>query len=176
MRSVAVSCEAGAALVRAADFDFKERQGCREPVLTAKASHCLAVRWSDVRPGPRKDGQVEYFTAPVSKDNVKQYGIFAGRAAAVEGRGREWRAGELLGDYVSLEDAPNFGSVIDLVFDRQGQLRSVALAPDISGRTPLTQIYSRFGPDAGWDPGDDFVVLPHTTKEVQDLLPAADSD
>lgn len=132
----------------------------------------LAVQWTDVRPGPRKDGDVQYFTTPVSKQNVKEYGVFSNRPAAVQGLGREWRAGELIGDYVSLEDVANYGSVVDLVFDRQGRLLSIALAPDISRGDVMRRFYSSYyGSDPGWDPGDDFIVLPYSTTEVNEMIP-----
>lgn len=132
----------------------------------------LAVRWTDVRPGPREDGEVQYFTAPVSKQNVKEYGVFSNRPAAVRGKGREWRAGELIGDYVSLEDATDYGSVVDLVFGPEGKLLSIALVPDISRGDITNRFYSRYyGSDPGWDPGDDFVVLPYSTEEIHQMIP-----
>ena len=132
----------------------------------------LAIEWTDVVPGPRKDGEVQYFIAPVSKDNVQQFGIFTNRKPAVQGKGREWRAEELIGDYVSLEDAPDYGSVTDLVFNRQGKLLSIALVPDITRGYPGLRFYNRFPAGGnGWDPGDDFVVLPYTTKDVKKIIP-----
>lgn len=132
----------------------------------------LAARWSDVTPGPREHGDVQYFISPVTKQNVQKFGVFTNRPAAVEGQGREWRAAELLGDYVGLKDNSDYGSVVDLVFDRQGRLLSIALAPEITGRSPGRTFFSPFtGADPGWDPGDDFVVLPYTTTDVQQIIP-----
>lgn len=133
----------------------------------------LAVKWSDVKPGPKNadnDYEVEYLTVPVAKRNIEEYGLFKDKPKAVEGRAREWRASELMGDYINLKDMDDYGRVTDLMFDKQGRLQAIAAAPDISGS--IIPFYARFsGNDAGWDPGDEYYEIPYTRQEIAKLLP-----
>lgn len=113
---------------------------------------------------------MQYVTVPVSNKNIEESGLFKDKPEAVEGKPREWRASELIGDSVDLKDVDDYGSVTDLMFDREGQLRAVAAAPDLN--SPLLEHYAPYsGDDAGWDPGDDYYVIPYTQQEIQDLLP-----
>lgn len=130
----------------------------------------LAVQWDDVTPGPKTDFALQYVTVPVTKTNVGEFGLFKDKPESIEGKPREWRASELIGDYVELKDVNDYGSVTDLMFDRQGQLRAVAAAPAQYGsKLDFYAPYS--GADAGWDPGDDYYVIPYTKQQIQDLLP-----
>jgi sporulation protein YlmC with PRC-barrel domain len=130
----------------------------------------LAVAWNDLKVGERDDDEIEYFTAPVTKQNVEEYGLFKDKQKAVKGGKREWRASELLGDYISLKDVDDYGVVNDLMFDRQGQLRGVAAAPDID--SPVLQFYAPYsGGDKGWDPGDEYYEIPYSRSELEKLLP-----
>lgn len=130
----------------------------------------LAVNWEDVTPGPKTDYELEYVTVPVTEGNVEEFGIFQDKPKSVKGGPREWRASELLGDYVSLEDSYNYGTVSDLVFDAKGQLRSIATAPDVS--SSLLSFYAPYsGEDKGWDPGDEYYVVPYSEAELKKLLP-----
>lgn len=129
----------------------------------------LAIDFDELQPGPRANGDVKYFTAPVTTQNVEEHGIFKDKQEAGAGK-REWRATELIGDYVSVKDSDEYGVVSDLMFDKSGQLRGVAIGPDLHGSVlPFWTAYS--GTDQGWDPGDDYYVLPYSTKEIAALLP-----
>jgi sporulation protein YlmC with PRC-barrel domain len=130
----------------------------------------LAVKWSDVTVGPRRDGDAQYVTVPVTKRNVEEYGIFKDKPKSVQGGPREWRATELLGDYISLKDVDNYGSVTDLMFDKNGKLRAIAASPDFQGS--ILSFYTHYsGDDKGWDPGDDYYVLPYSKSELEEILP-----
>lgn len=133
----------------------------------------LAVNWEDVKPGPKSkenDYRLQYVTVPVTKSNVEEFGLFKDKPDAVKGRAREWRASELVGDYISLKDMNDAGTVSDLMFDKQGQLRAIAAAPDITGS--LFPFYARYsGDDKGWDPGDQYYEIPYTRQEIAELLP-----
>ena len=130
-------------------------------VLTAIAGSMVTVE-------PK--GETRRITVPITKANVEKYGLFEHKEKAVSGRPREWRATELLGDYLSLKDIEDYGSVTDLMFDRQGRLRGIAASPEID--SPVVRFYAPFsGNDAGWDPGDDYYVLPYSAEEIEKLLP-----
>jgi sporulation protein YlmC with PRC-barrel domain len=132
----------------------------------------LAIDWSDVKVGPREDGDPQYVTAPVTKQNVEEFGLFKDRKKAVKGGPREWRATELLGDYISLKDVDQYGSVTDLMFDKSGKLRAIAASPDFRGS--IVRFYAPYsGIDKGWDPGDEYFVLPYSEGELKDVLPKA---
>lgn len=132
----------------------------------------LAIDWSDVQAGPRDNGDLQYVTAPVTKQNVEEFGVFKDRKKAIEGGPREWRATELLGDYVSLKDMDQYGSVTDLMFDKSGKLRAIAASPDFHGS--VVRFYARYsGNDKGWDPGDEYYVLPYSEGELSEVLPKA---
>lgn len=132
----------------------------------------LAIKWSDVTVGPRKDGDPQYVTAPVTKQHVEEFGLFDDRKQAVKGGSREWRATELLGDYISLKDVDDYGSVTDLMFDKSGKLRAIAASPDFRGS--IVSFYAPYsGTDKGWDPGDEYFVLPYSESELKEVLPKA---
>lgn len=114
--------------------------------------------------------EVDYITVPVTERNVEEHGVFEDKQASIAGKPREWRASELLGDYVSLEDVENYGSVHDLVFDQQGQLRMIATSPDF-GRTLSSSFLAPYGPGESWQPGEEYYVLPYTQSELSKLLP-----
>jgi len=60
---------------------------------------------------------------------------------------REWRANELLGDYASLEDAPRYGLVSDLIFDQNGHARGVVV--ERAGGEAFAYPYTGVRPGAG---------------------------
>lgn len=128
----------------------------------------LAVGFKHVQAGPKGPEDIEYLTVPITKRNVEEYGLFKDKPKSVKGGEREWRATELLGDYVNLKDFENYGSVTDLMFDRQGQLRAIAASPDRSGS--ILSFYTQYQHD-GWEPGDEYYVIPYTSKEIHDLVP-----
>jgi len=76
---------------------------------------------------------------------------------------REWRANELLGDYASLEDAPRYGLVSDLIFDQNGRARGVIV--ERAGGEVFAYPYAGVRPGAGAYPlpyrAADALRLPH---------------
>jgi sporulation protein YlmC with PRC-barrel domain len=129
----------------------------------------LAVDWDDVSvQGSGFD--VDYLNVPVTKQNVEEHGIFEDKQASAEGKQREWRASELIGDYVNLEDVEDYGSVADLVFDREGQLQMISAAPDF-GRSLNRSFLAPYDTVDGWDPGEEYYVLPYKESELRKLLP-----
>lgn len=130
----------------------------------------LAVEWIDLRVIARSEHGIEALMAPVTKQNVEKFGLFKNKRSAVRGGEREWRASELLGDTISLKDIENYGTVTDLMFDRNGQLRAIAASPDIS--QSILQFYAPYsGDDSDWDPGDEYYTLPYSSKELREILP-----
>lgn len=135
--------------------------------LFGTGGRSLAVNWNELTPHRDQNGDTDYFTAPVTKQNVQQYGVFKNKEAAQNGK-REWRASELIGDYINLKDLANYGVVTDLVFDKQGQLRMVAASPDVTNS--LLEFYTPYMSN-GWEPGEDYYVVPYTRSEIANLLP-----
>jgi hypothetical protein len=130
----------------------------------------LAVRWSDVSVGPRNAHGIEYVQVPVTKQSMRKYGVFSDTTASTHGEGREWRATELIGDYINLKQVNRYASVTDLIFDRDGRLRAIAASPDVHGT--ILRFYTPFsGQDPGWDPGDRYYVVPFTAEELAAIVP-----
>jgi sporulation protein YlmC with PRC-barrel domain len=133
----------------------------------------LAVGWGDVKLGKRSGGEIEYFTVPVTKQNVEEFGLFRDVGEAKGGK-REWRANELMGDTINLKDLANYGIVTDLIFDSQGRLRAIAAAPDL--RSSIREFFTPWSHgDAGWDPGDPFYLIPYSRAELEKVLPGKDN-
>ncbi len=87
----------------------------------------LRVPWNEVSVDP--SANFEYIEVPFTQgDDFERYAA-DGREAAGEGQ-REWRADELIGDYVSLDDSPvegDYGTVNDIMFTRDGEVDSVVV-------------------------------------------------
>jgi len=59
----------------------------------------LSVNWKDIKVGP----DIGYVNTPLTAEGVEKYGLFDGMADQVAKGPREWRATELIGDYVNLK-------------------------------------------------------------------------
>ena len=126
----------------------------------------LAVAWNQVEVGP----QGEYVTVPVTEKTVEQYGMFDGHPERASVKPRDWRATELIGDYVRLENDTDYGYVQDIVFDGQGKLQAVVVEPDVGfGGAHGPYAYPFYGYGYGWDPGKDYYDMPYASDEVRDL-------
>ena len=132
-----------------------------EGALDVGGTH-LRVPWEEVRPAPGLDT----VAVPVTRDNVQDYGLFLDFQAREP---RAFRATELIGDYVSLEDHPAYAIVDDLVFSPAGELRAVVVAPDVAfARTyggpvgPFPLPYYAYD----FDPGVDFLDLPYRSGDI----------
>jgi sporulation protein YlmC with PRC-barrel domain len=86
---------------------------------------------------------------------------------------RSYRATELIGDYVSLKDVRGYGTVRDLVFDNNGQLQAVVVAPDVGYGVggPYAYPYYGYGAGWGWAPGNNYYNLPYSQSEISQLGP-----
>jgi len=149
----------------------------------------LAVPWERVEIG----GNLEELIVPVDADNYEQYsllgefgfGLTGDEVAMADGarqiyrvsddaetRGGTWRASNLLGDYVALQDEVAYGVVDDLIFDRQGTLTAVVVEPDINtGYAAGPYAYPFYGYEFGFDPALDYYGLPYGYDEVGTLDP-----
>src|SRR3546814_635598 len=113
----------------------------------------LAVAWNQVTVSP--DG--EHVTVPVTEETVEQYGLFDDEPERASVKHRDWRATELIGDYVRLENDVDYGYVQDIVFNDAGKLQAVVVEPDVgygNDRGPYASPF--YGSGSGWDPGKDF--------------------
>ncbi|MDX1654443.1 MAG: PRC-barrel domain-containing protein [Candidatus Competibacteraceae bacterium] len=132
------------------------------------------VSWDQVEVDPA----MEYVTVPITEETVEEFGAF------VDWDDREtvrrYRASELIGDYVSLEDTAAYGIVDDLIFDQDGQLQAVVVTPDISyGVTgPYAYPYYGYGYGAGYgyQPGVDVYRMPYTRADIAELEPFEDDE
>lgn len=134
----------------------------------------LAVNWTDVKIGP----DIDYVNTPITVESLKKYGLFDGMPDKVAIGPREWRATELIGDYVNLQGAARYGSVRDLIISRTGLLKAVIIKPDVGwGRRDGYYAYPYYGYGMGydyaWNPGNDYYDLPFGRTDIANLLPYA---
>jgi sporulation protein YlmC with PRC-barrel domain len=130
----------------------------------------LAVDWEDVQVGQRDGYEIENITVNVAESEVERSELFKGTKDAIRGAKNEWRASELIGDDVDFKDSMDDGYVSDIMFTRDGELRAIAATADLDGS--VLNFYAPYSSD-GWEPGDDFFVVPHTEQELRELLPDA---
>lgn len=130
----------------------------------------LAVKWQDVKIGPN----VDYVNTPLTAESVKKYGLFDGMPDKVAIGPREWRATELIGDYVNLKGGAHYGYVRDLIISKDGELKAVIVSPDV-GYDQMGGLYAYpfYGYDEGWNPGNDHYDLPYGKTDIANLLPYA---
>ncbi|MET4700448.1 sporulation protein YlmC with PRC-barrel domain [Constrictibacter sp. MBR-5] len=128
----------------------------------------LVVDWKEVTVAPGR----EYVTVPVTEETAEQYGMFDDAPETVATKQRNWRATELIGDYVRLQDDVDYGYVQDIVVDTEGKLQAVVVEPDVGyGVRPGPYAYPFYGYGYGWDPGSDYYDMPYAADEVGDLDP-----
>jgi len=130
----------------------------------------LRVDWSDVTVDP--SGELAYLSVPVSDDNYDQFDLFS--KGEVDAAPREWRAGELIGDYVRLDDgdvvSDDHGYVKDLMFDPSGTLQAVLVERNLRQGGGY-QAYPHYGYDHGFDPGLSTYSLPYGESDLVDRSP-----
>jgi sporulation protein YlmC with PRC-barrel domain len=132
----------------------------------------LAVNWKDVKIGPG----ASYVNTPLTAESVAKYGLFDGMPDQVAIGPREWRATELIGDYVNLKNI-HYGEVRDLIISKDGELKAVIVSPDVGygsyGGYGGYYAYPFYGFGYGWDPGRDHYDLPFGKTDIANLLPYA---
>ena len=132
----------------------------------------LAVNWKDVKIGPN----VDYVNTPLTAESVEKYGLFDGMPDKVAIGPREWRATELIGDYVNLHGGIHYGHVRDLIISKDGELKAVIVSPTVGwgGHGHYDYYaYPFYGYGYGWNPGHDYYDLPYGKTDIADLLPYA---
>jgi sporulation protein YlmC with PRC-barrel domain len=133
----------------------------------------LAVNWTDVKIGPDTD----YVNTPITAESVKKYGLFDGMPDHVAKGPHEWRATQLMGDYVNLRGRIHYGSVRDLIISKEGELKAVIVRPDVSYGQNGYYAYPYYGYGASygngydWNPGYDHYDLPLGKTDIANLLP-----
>ncbi|HVL35538.1 MAG TPA: PRC-barrel domain-containing protein, partial [Burkholderiales bacterium] len=88
---------------------------------------------------------------------------FTGIEDDVAMRAGQWRVNALIGEHVSLNDAPRHGIVDDVIFDVRGQARGV-IVDRAAGRWGEAGWYGY--PYAGYHPGGLGWPMPHASAEV----------
>jgi len=134
----------------------------------------LAVNWQDVKIGP----DLDYVNTPITVESLEKYGLFDGMPDKVAIGPREWRATELIGDYVNLQGGTHYGYVRDLIISKDGELKAVIVRPDIGyGRMNGYYSYPYYGYGTGydyaWTPGNDHYDLPFGKTDIAHLIPYA---
>lgn len=123
------------------------------------------VPWGDVEVGPA----MERLTVPVDEDNVANFSLFDDEVVTGP---QSYRATELIDDLVSLKDAPAYGRVDDLLFDREGQLQAVIVEPDVAYGIGVGRPYAYpYAYPAGYEPRGEYYELPYTRADIEDLQP-----
>lgn len=127
----------------------------------------IGVPWQNVKIGP----DMESVRVPALKEiEDGTYSLF-GRVpqgedvAAAQGA---WRVNELIGDYASLRDVPRYGLVTDVLFDQNGDARTVVVRRTAGAWGPI----GWYGyPYAGYYPGAYAYPLPYSTADVGRFQP-----
>jgi sporulation protein YlmC with PRC-barrel domain len=134
----------------------------------------LAVNWKDVKLGP----DIDYVNTPITVESLDKYGLFDGMPDKVAIGPRQWRATELIGDYVNLQGGIHYGEVRDLIISKEGELKAVIVTSDVGyGRMRGYYAYPYFGYGMGydnaWNPGNDHYDLPYGKTDIANVLPYA---
>jgi sporulation protein YlmC with PRC-barrel domain len=132
----------------------------------------LAVKWPDVTPGPG----YEFVTTPITAESVKKYGLFDGFPKSSGPLApRDWRATELIGDYVNLKGNLHYAFIRDLIVSDGGELKAVIVNPDVGFDHGQGNYYAYpfYGYPHGWHPGNAHYDLPYDKAAITDLLPYA---
>ncbi|MDI1252493.1 PRC-barrel domain-containing protein [Thermomonas sp.] len=132
----------------------------------------LAVKWSDVTVGPG----YEYVTTPITAESVKKYGLFDGFPKTSGPLApRDWRASELIGDYVNLKGNVPYAFIRDLIVSEGGELKAVIVTPDVGFDHGQGGYYAYpfYGYQHGWHPGNAHYNLPYGKADIMELLPYA---
>jgi hypothetical protein len=134
----------------------------------------LAVNWKDAKIGP----DIDYVNTPITVESLDKYGLFDGMPDKVAIGPREWRATELIGDYVNLQGGIHYGEVRDLIISKEGELKAVIVTSDVGyGRRRGYYAYPYYGYGMGydyaWAPGNDHYDLPFGKTDIAHLLPYA---
>jgi len=127
----------------------------------------VAVPWKQV--SISDDG--ERVTVPLTEDNLPGFSLFNNDESVATGP-REWKVSELLDDTVQLRDAPRYGVVDDIVFDRAGQIQAVLVNRDTrygAPYGPYAYPYYGYGYDRTYDPATSVYILPYSQQELQNL-------
>ena len=132
----------------------------------------LAVKWSDVTTGPG----YEFVTTPITAESVKTYGLFDGFPKSSGPLApRDWRASELIGDYVYLKGNVHYAFIRDLIVSEGGELKAVIVNPDVGfdhGQGGYFA-YPFYGYQHGSHPGNAHYNLPYDKADITELLPYA---
>lgn len=123
------------------------------------------VEWSKVSAGPEE----ESVRIPLTEDTLENYRM---NYDDISTGNRSWRVRELIGDSVMLQDRQGYGTVDDVIFDRQNQLVAVVVDADYGyGYGVGPYAYPYYGYDAGWDPGLGYYEMPYDRNTVADYEP-----
>ncbi|GGK54704.1 PRC-barrel domain-containing protein [Salinarimonas ramus] len=114
------------------------------------------VPWEDIATTPGEDG----VAVPIDEEEAELYDPFGDRDW-VETGPREFRASEVIGDYVQLADQTGFGIVVDLVVAPQDGRLLAALVSRRGAFGGGLYAYPFTGREAGFDAGVERVELPY---------------
>ena len=141
--------------------DDKAQQVVVETGGVLAPGKAIAVPFDQVDLTPGEEG----IQTPVSKGNVQDFSLFTDRGQAMMDE-RSFRASEVIGDYVRLTQARDYGYVSDLIFEPDGTLKSVVVAPDVGWEEGYYSAFPWHGYEYGFDPGAEVYELPYAEEEV----------
>lgn len=122
----------------------------------------------DLTPG--KDGVV---AKNMTETKAEDLGLFDGPETVLTGP-REFRVGELTGDWALLRNGMGYGNVRDVVFSREGKAIAVLVNRDVRQGAGL-YAYPFYGYSAGWDPALSYYALPFDSLAMAANAPKVDS-
>lgn len=131
------------------------------------AGRQVVVPWRDLRATPSR----ESFAIPVQADEVRFYPALEeeGMGGAVQAGPRAWRATELIGDTVQLDDDSAHGRVEDILFGADGTVQGVLVAPAEAGAQAYALPFQGFG--RGFGPEAPVYALPYGTADIAGAEP-----
>ncbi len=112
------------------------------------ADRAIAVPWENVDLTPEEEG----IMVPMDEDEMNDFTLFADDMTMAT-EGENYRASDVLDDYVTLDDGTGYGYVTDLIFDQGGALQSVVVSPDVGfGGADGLYAYPYYGTEFGYEP------------------------
>lgn len=128
------------------------------------------IPWKEIDLTPGKDGVVARNTTETKAETL---GLFDGPETVLTGP-REFRVGELTGDWALLRNGQGYGFVRDVVFSPEGKALAVLVNRDARYGAGL-YAYPYYGYGYGWDPAQRYYALPFESLAVAANAPKVDA-
>ncbi len=132
------------------------------------ADRAIAVPWENVDLTPGEEG----IMVPLDENEMNDFTLFADDSTMAT-EGENYRASDVLDDYVTLNDGTGYGYVTDIIFDQGGALQSVVVSLDVSYGNVADGLYAYpyYGPEMGYVPYGYDYNLRYDEDAVTDYQP-----